>query len=206
MKMYTLLLRANQPMFGRAASKASNQLWKATAIGACTYYLIVGSVGESFCAGNEENSNNNNNISSRSSSGGGDNGNNNNTGTGRDKPDEVDNYIKSLRPVLEQLGFGGLMGFCSGIALKRVGQIAAYCVGFGFIGFQAVKYYTGSKQLVDLDKLKSKVEEKIDQDGDGKFGTSDLLIIWNKFRNIMTDNLPNAGGFSGGFFLALYYS
>jgi len=42
------------------------------------------------------------------------------------------------------------MGFCSGIAVKRVGETIAYLVGVVFIGLQVAQY----NGLIDIDWLK----------------------------------------------------
>ena len=141
---------------------------------------------------------NNRAVSNESNVNGGD--------SGKSKPDEIESAIAKFSPYLNELGFGSIAGYCSGYALKKVGQTAAVIIGVAFVGFQAVKYYTGADKLIDVDRLKKEAEKRLDQDGDGKFDASDLIVIWRKFKSIMTNNVPNAGGFSAGFFLALRYA
>jgi len=41
--------------------------------------------------------------------------------------DEVERIIDTFAgPIMQKLGFGGAMGFCSGMLFKKVGEIACY--------------------------------------------------------------------------------
>lgn len=46
-----------------------------------------------------------------------------------DKDDPVVKFMQQYSPQLSQLSFGGVMGFCSGLSLKRLGKAAAYVIG-----------------------------------------------------------------------------
>ena len=64
--------------------------------------------------------------------------------------DEIEKFLRiTVYPVCNKLGFGGIMGFCSGIAVKRIGEHVAYMVGIAFIGLQFAQY----KGLIDIDWL-----------------------------------------------------
>ena len=95
------------------------------------------------------------------------------------------------------------MGFFSGLAMKKVGPIAAFFVGIGFIAVQVLQH-EGVIQ-VDFLEVKEKAIEVFDAGGDGELTTKDLIIYWRKFKSILTHSLPGAGGFSGGFLLGVYY-
>jgi hypothetical protein len=43
------------------------------------------------------------------------------------------------------------------------------------------------------------------QDGDGTLGTNDLKEYWRRFKNIMVNKIPDAGGFSLGFLYGVRY-
>jgi len=58
-----------------------------------------------------------------------------------DGPDYVEQFIDKCSPLLSKLGFGGIIGVCSGMVIKRVGIISAYLVGFGFIGIQVASHF-----------------------------------------------------------------
>lgn len=111
--------------------------------------------------------------------------------------------LNTVGPLLTKLGYGGVMGFFSGLAMKKVGQIAAFFVGIGFIAVQVLQH-EGVIQ-VDFLEVKEKAIEVFDADGDGELTTKDLIIYWRKFKSILTHSLPGAGGFSGGFLLGVYY-
>jgi len=64
--------------------------------------------------------------------------------------DEIERLLRlTIYPMCSRLGFGGIMGFCSGIAVKKVGEHIAYMVGMVFIGLQVAQY----KGLIDVDWL-----------------------------------------------------
>lgn len=48
--------------------------------------------------------------------------------------------VKIATPILQKLGFGGVMGACAAYATKVVGRAAAYYVGISFIVLQMLSY------------------------------------------------------------------
>lgn len=54
--------------------------------------------------------------------------------------DPVNEAIEKLKPALSQFSFGGVMGYCSGMALKKVGKGLAYVVGMGFMALQGAAF------------------------------------------------------------------
>jgi uncharacterized membrane protein (Fun14 family) len=54
--------------------------------------------------------------------------------------DAVNEAIEKLKPALSQFSFGGLMGYCSGMAMKKVGKGLAYVVGMGFMALQGAAF------------------------------------------------------------------
>ena len=197
MSSSSLLLRISRPIFRQAFARASKQLLKVSTIGIATYYLIAS---DSHCMNNGASDSSSTAIGSDASGSGGGDANNKKGGN-----DAVESAITKLAPYLNQIGFGTVAGFCSGYVMKKVGQIAAFLVGVGFIGFQVVKYYSGEEKLVDMDMLKAEAEKRLDVDGDGKFDSNDVIILWKKWKNILTNNIPNASGFSAGFLLGLRF-
>ena len=64
--------------------------------------------------------------------------------------DEIEKFLRiTVYPLCSRLGFGGIMGVCSGIAVKKIGQTVAYMVGIAFIGLQFAQY----KGLIEIDWL-----------------------------------------------------
>ena len=79
--------------------------------------------------------------------------------------------LNTVGPLLTKLGYGGVMGFFSGLAMKKVGQIAAFFVGIGFIAVQVLQH-EGVIQ-VDFLEVKEKAIEVFDADGDGELTAKD---------------------------------
>ena len=119
------------------------------------------------------------------------------------KDDEITLLIKRMTPMMSKIGFGGVMGFFAGAAVKRFGEEAAVAIGVCFIGLQTLSYFGFIN--IDYGKIKGEVEKKLDVTGDGKFDSSDLLAIWGEVKKVLTYNLPSCGGFSFCFALGLYY-
>ena len=68
-------------------------------------------------------------------------------------PDQVTEFIKANAPVANQLGFGGIMGYCSGMAFRRVGRVFGVVLGIGFMGAQAAA--ASGYIEIDWDKVKN---------------------------------------------------
>jgi uncharacterized membrane protein (Fun14 family) len=117
--------------------------------------------------------------------------------------DIVEQAIDKAKPILMNIGFGGVMGFCSGMALKKVGKSLAVIIGTTFVGLQmavALGYID-----VKWDKVADGVHAKIDITDDGKLDSGDAKEFWKKLKAILTHKLPSAGGFSFGFLYGVRY-
>lgn len=115
----------------------------------------------------------------------------------QNKPDAVEAAIEKLKPILSKLSFGAIMGYTSGYATKKVGKVAAFVVGAGFIFLQSLA--VAGYIEIDWMKIKDSAIKKCDTDGDGELGVSDLKEYWRRFRNVLTSKLPDGAGFSLGF-------
>lgn len=73
------------------------------------------------------------------------------------KNDPMESIIDQAFNVMAPLGFGGVFGFVSGYALKKVGEKAAYAVGLTFIGLQGISsiLFLRSPFFVQIDLLAS---------------------------------------------------
>mmetsp|Transcript_48184 Transcript_48184/g.73356 ORF Transcript_48184/g.73356 Transcript_48184/m.73356 type:complete len:124 (-) Transcript_48184:79-450(-) len=111
--------------------------------------------------------------------------------------DPMETAIDKLKPIISQLGFGSVMGYCSGMAMKKIGKAVAFAVGVGFIAVQTAV----SAGYIDVDwgKVKDDSMKKLDTTGDGKVDGEDMKVWWRKVKNLLTNKLPSAGGFSLGF-------
>lgn len=91
------------------------------------------------------------------------------------------------------------MGYCSGMAFRRVGKAFGVVIGIGFMGLQGA----ASMGYIDVDwnKISKDAMKPLDANADGKVDADDAQIWWSKFQAIMKDSVPGAGGFAAGFLL-----
>jgi len=76
------------------------------------------------------------------------------------KEDPVEKALELLKPMASQLSFGAVMGYCSGVALKKIGKAAAFVTGVLFIGVQGA-VSTGYVE-VDWAKISNDTLKKFD--------------------------------------------
>jgi uncharacterized membrane protein (Fun14 family) len=120
-----------------------------------------------------------------------------------EKKDLVEEAIEKAKPILQKLGFGAIMGYCSGIAMHKVGKVLAVTIGVGFIGIQTIVSFGWIE--VDWVKLKIDFIQKVDTTGDGLLSADDAKVYWQKLKNLLTNKIPSAGGFSMGFLYGVRY-
>ena len=138
--------------FGRALARQSRQAStsmpvarsmrapRLTLIGGSTMAMLVWSMSSSDCASDEDEIN-------RSAD------DNNSVG----KPDEMERFINyTLIPMGNKLGFGGIAGFCSGIAVRHTTEWLAYIGGLSFIALQVAQY----NGYIDIDWFKVQDQSK----------------------------------------------
>lgn len=77
------------------------------------------------------------------------------------KPDAVENALEIAKPLAAQLSFGAVMGYCSGMAMKKIGKAVAFGVGVVFIGVQAAA--STGYIAVDWVKIKDDTMKKMDK-------------------------------------------
>lgn len=118
-----------------------------------------------------------------------------------EKQDPVQQALTQIKPVVGNITFGTLMGFCSGTAMKKIGKALAILVGITFVGLQ-VAASTGFIQI-DWGKVHVGFVDKVDATGDGKLNVDDAKVYWKKLKDILTHRVPAAGGFSFGFLYGL---
>eukprot|EP00672_Neobodo_designis_P015633 CAMPEP_0174828448 /NCGR_PEP_ID=MMETSP1114-20130205/1341_1 /TAXON_ID=312471 /ORGANISM="Neobodo designis, Strain CCAP 1951/1" /LENGTH=111 /DNA_ID=CAMNT_0016062167 /DNA_START=52 /DNA_END=387 /DNA_ORIENTATION=+ len=96
----------------------------------------------------------------------------------------------------QKVSVGSVFGVCTGYAVKRLSQEAAYGAGLGFIFLQALSYY-GYIQI-NWKKVKDDISKAADQDGDGQFDSTDVKIIIKRGISFLSHGIPDAAGFSAG--------
>lgn len=120
----------------------------------------------------------------------------------KDQPDPADvlqQFIEKNKDAISQVSFGGVMGYCSGMAFRRVGRAVGLVIGVGFVGLQSAK----SMGYIDVDwmKIKDDAIKPLDMNSNGKVDADDVEVIWKKSQSVLKDSVPEAGGFSAGFLL-----
>ena len=75
-------------------------------------------------------------------------------------PDPVKEFIEKSSPAMGEIGFGGVMGYCSGVAFRRVGRAMGVVVGLGFIGVQAAA--SSGYLNVDWNKIRDDAIKPLD--------------------------------------------
>ncbi|KAL7576579.1 hypothetical protein ACA910_018070 [Epithemia clementina (nom. ined.)] len=118
--------------------------------------------------------------------------------------DLMEQAIDQAKPILAKLGFGTVVGYCSGMALKKVGKAVATIIGMGFVVVQSAVY--AGYINVDWDKVQTDVVKSVDTNSDGKLDAEDAKMYWSKVKAILANGIPDAGGFSLGFLWAVRYS
>ena len=76
------------------------------------------------------------------------------------KSDPVSEAIELARPHLGKLSFGGIVGYCSGAAAKKVGKALAVLGGLAFIAIQSAAY--SGYVDVDWNKIQDDAIAQID--------------------------------------------
>jgi uncharacterized membrane protein (Fun14 family) len=100
-----------------------------------------------------------------------------------------------------QIGYGFLMGYSSGYALKKVSKVVAFMVGGAFIMLQTMSY-TGYLN-VDYNKVQKDIENALDMNGDGVLDIKDGEMVYNKIMEVVGYQMPSGGGFGAGILMGL---
>jgi uncharacterized membrane protein (Fun14 family) len=119
------------------------------------------------------------------------------------KKDIVEEAIEKAKPVLANLSFGAVMGYCSGVALQKVGKALALLVGIGFVGLQTAASF--GYIVIDWEKVRIDVVKSVDTTSDGTVSIEDAQAYWKKLKTLLTNKIPSAGGFSLGFLYGVRY-
>eukprot|EP00607_Mallomonas_marina_P008015 CAMPEP_0182417422 /NCGR_PEP_ID=MMETSP1167-20130531/1900_1 /TAXON_ID=2988 /ORGANISM="Mallomonas Sp, Strain CCMP3275" /LENGTH=172 /DNA_ID=CAMNT_0024590989 /DNA_START=80 /DNA_END=601 /DNA_ORIENTATION=+ len=100
--------------------------------------------------------------------------------------------------VLKKIGYGFVMGYASGICLKKVSQVAAAVIGGVFVTVQVLAHFGYIN--VDHNKLENDFQGIFDSNRDGKFDGTDFENLAKKVYSIASYHMPTGGGFGAGFF------
>lgn len=118
-------------------------------------------------------------------------------------PDDEDFYsiLSHYRPLIQQFSLSTLLGYCAAVSTKRIGKSLAFIGGLAFISLQAMVHR--GYITVDWKKIEKCVVSVVDSDNDGEITDKDLHRYWKKVKQFLTENLPDASGFSAGFLIGL---
>jgi uncharacterized membrane protein (Fun14 family) len=109
-----------------------------------------------------------------------------------------------MQVIPSELCFSSMMGISCGYAAKRLAKDALYGVGLAFMGLQGLAYF--GYITINWNKIEGDVTKAIDQDGDGKLTVKDAGVLMKRVVGFFRTGLPNAAGFTSGFYLGLKFS
>jgi uncharacterized membrane protein (Fun14 family) len=101
--------------------------------------------------------------------------------------------VETLSPYLGQLTFGGMAGFATGYALKKIGRVLAVGLGLLFVVLQLLAQ-AGYVQ-VDWTRIQKDVEPLLQDEG--------VKDLWERLLATLTHNLPFGASFTAGLLLGL---
>ncbi len=97
-----------------------------------------------------------------------------------------------IAPLLPDLSLGGILGFCTGFAIRKVGRGLIFVLGSIFVLIQLLAYF----EFITVNWTRvQQVAEPLVQDG-ARTGGSWLL-------DVLSANLPFGGAFVAGLLLGL---
>jgi uncharacterized membrane protein (Fun14 family) len=105
----------------------------------------------------------------------------------------MDSIMTYIGPIIQQLGFGGIMGFCVGYASKKIAKTAVILIGIIFICIQFLAYYGWVEP--HWDKAAHAVEQGAQS---GVFESA-----FSSCMRVLVKNLPFGAAFIGGFWLGM---
>ena len=105
---------------------------------------------------------------------------------------------------ISQLGLSGLLGICSGVALKHAGRKVAIVIGGVFVVLQGL-HYLGYIHI-DYNKATQDATNLLDLDQDGKLTEKDIQVAMDKVASVLATGVESAGSFAGGMALGIYFS
>ena len=106
---------------------------------------------------------------------------------------EVDALIQAIGPLISQFALGGVLGFCAGYAIKKVGKVVAIVIGLAFILLQVLAYY--KVIVIDWTPIARWWDMMRQQDTMGN--------AWTALRTVLFGNVPAVVGAVPGFLLGL---
>ncbi len=103
--------------------------------------------------------------------------------------------VENFQPYIGQLTFGGVAGFATGFAIKKVGRVVAIVVGILFIIVQLL----ASAGYISVDWV------RIQKDVEPMLGQENIKNVWQGLLALLTHNLPFGASFTVGLALGLKF-
>lgn len=91
--------------------------------------------------------------------------------------------VEAMKPIGGGLSFGGVSGFCAGMACKKVGRAAAAGLGGVYVVFQTAAYF--DYITVNWKKVESDVMSRLDTNGDGIVDEKDMGNWLNQALHVL---------------------
>jgi uncharacterized membrane protein (Fun14 family) len=110
-------------------------------------------------------------------------------------PEVGSQILDAIAPYIGQISFGGLAGFATGYAMKKIGKIALFVFGSIFILLQVLAYMG----IIEINWL------RVQQFAEPALQRPALENTLNGIVGVLTNNLPFAGSFIPGFLLGLKF-
>mmetsp|Transcript_31616 Transcript_31616/g.51016 ORF Transcript_31616/g.51016 Transcript_31616/m.51016 type:complete len:170 (+) Transcript_31616:60-569(+) len=104
---------------------------------------------------------------------------------------------------IEEVTFGTVSGFCSGVAARKVGGAAASFCGMAFIGAQVAQHY--GFIIINWEKLEEAAKIALDQNNDGKLTAADGEILSKRAMAILQEQIPLCRRLCGWFSVGVAY-
>ena len=116
---------------------------------------------------------------------------------------KVGSHFKDIlsSEVVGKTSYCFITGYASGYCVRRVARVLAFAVGGVFLVTQTLSYYGYLK--VDHDLIKEDLERRFDINNDGTIDGIDGQIVYNKFQDVLSYNMPAGSGFIGGLLMGL---
>jgi uncharacterized membrane protein (Fun14 family) len=108
---------------------------------------------------------------------------------------------EALMLVVKDMSISGVLGFCSAAAFKKWSRDAIVGVGSAFIFLQGMKHLGFIE--IHWHVIGKRVGKALDQNGDGKFDGEDVKILAQRGMDFLRNGLPDAAGFTIGFYSGL---
>lgn len=118
---------------------------------------------------------------------------------------EIDAFVDRMSdlsgPILNNMGFSGLLGAASAAALKWVGRTLAAAVGMSLLLVQVLSHY--NVVTVNWSVVHRQAQQVLDRTGDGRLDKDDYKRVLKQGMVIMSEGVPSVSGFLVGFVVGL---